>query len=296
MQKYAVIGYPLTHSLSPQIHNFAFEKLNIAAAYEKIEIHPDDLANTIQRLKNSNYSGFNVTIPHKQTVMNFLDKIDDDAKEIGAVNTLVKKGSDWTGFNTDVIGFLTPLIDYKARVKRCLVMGTGGAARAVIYALSKYITPEKITISGRNIKKAQDLSNEFSALFDKVNMNHQALKNVESILSFYDLIINTTPLGTYPEVTQSPLSNLTALTDNTIIYDLVYNPVRTKLWQDTEKTGKNIICINGLEMLIQQAAHAFKLWTNKDMPINDVRNYLSTILKPSPPHPANPFPSSAQKP
>jgi shikimate dehydrogenase len=279
MQKYAVIGYPLTHSLSPQIHNFAFEELNINAVYEKIEIHPDELESKIQQLKSSGYDGFNVTIPHKQTIMNLIDQTDDDAKEVGAVNTLVKKGFNWTGFNTDVIGFLTPLMVYKERVKNCLVLGTGGAARAVIYALLKYIDPELITVSGRNIGKAQDLSNEFSILFDKVNINHQDLKSGESILSSFDLLINTTPLGMYPEVTQSPLPNLTNLRENSIVYDLVYNPLRTKLLNDAGKAGKNIICINGMEMLIQQAAHAFKLWTNRDMPINDVRNYLSTILK-----------------
>ncbi|GAG64311.1 unnamed protein product, partial [marine sediment metagenome] len=113
MKKFAVIGYPLTHSLSPQIHNFAFQKLEIDAIYKKIEISPETFKKEILDLKKSDVDGLNVTIPHKLNIMSFLDEIDPDARIIGAVNTVVRKGNQWIGYNTDVSGFLSPLQRYK---------------------------------------------------------------------------------------------------------------------------------------------------------------------------------------
>jgi len=136
MQKFGVIGYPLTHSLSPQIHNFAFRKLNIEAEYEKIEIEPDNFAESINHLRDRAYSGLNITIPYKLKIMSFLDEIDSDAKAVGAVNTIVKKGNKWIGYNTDVDGFRSPILDLKDRITDCLILGAGGAARAITVELA----------------------------------------------------------------------------------------------------------------------------------------------------------------
>jgi shikimate dehydrogenase len=296
MQKYAVIGYPLTHSLSPQIHNFAFDKLKIDAVYEKIEILPNEFDNKFTQLKKAGYSGFNVTIPHKRSVMSFLGKIDTDAAMIGAVNTIIKEENRWLGYNTDVRGFLLPLNELKERFQHCLVLGTGGAARAVIFALAKYRNPLSITVAGRNLEKAAGLKQEFKRNFNHVDIRHRIFNNLDSILNKFSLVINTTPLGTFPDVDQTPISNLAHLQNNAIVYDLVYNPQKTRFLKDAQKAGSNIKTINGMDMLIQQAAQAFKLWTNHEMPINEVRNYLLNILKPPPPHLANPSPASAQKP
>jgi len=274
MKNFALIGYPLTHSLSPQIHNFAFQKLGIDAIYKKIEISPENFEKEILDLKNSNLDGLNVTIPHKLNIMSFLDEIDQDAKTIGAVNTVVRKENQWIGYNTDVSGFLSPLKRYKNEVTNCLVLGTGGAARAVLYALAKYINPDSIKVAGRPEDKPSVLSDEFGTLFNNIIFHHHSLTKLEPDLSEFNLIVNATPLGTFPAVDQTPLPQMNRLSDKTIVYDLVYNPYKTTFTNDAIKAGKDIIVINGIKMLIQQAASAFKLWTNQEMPVDDVREFI----------------------
>ena len=274
MKKFGIIGYPLTHSLSPQIHNHTFQILEIDAVYEKIEISPESFTKSINELKSGGYSGFNITIPYKLKIMSLLDEIDSDARTIGAVNTIVRKENKWVGYNTDVSGFLTPLLEFKNILLNCLVLGTGGAARAVIFALARYLQPRSITIAGRNLEKAANLSTEFGALFEMIHLGHRSLNGAESILSEFNLIVNSTPLGTFPNIEQTPLLTILNLREQTIVYDLVYNPLETKLLKDARRAGKNIFLINGMEMLLQQAASAFKLWTNEEMPIARVREYI----------------------
>jgi shikimate dehydrogenase len=277
MQKFGVIGYPLTHSLSPQIHNFAFQKLNIDAQYEKLEIAPENFKESVNELKNAGYSGLNITIPYKLKIMSFLDEIDSDAKTIGAVNTIIRKENKWIGYNTDVHGFLSPLVGLKNRIFHCLVLGTGGAARAVIYTLAKYLEPQLITIAGRNPEKASTLSSEFGSLFNKIRFDYKSLAEAETLTSGFNLVVNTTPLGTYPDSDQTPLPGKIKLSEQTIVYDLVYNPMDTKFLKNARRAGKNIILIYGMEMLLQQAARAFKLWTSQDMPVADVREYVLNL-------------------
>jgi len=154
MQKFGVIGYPLAHSLSPQIHNFAFRKLKIDATYEKIEIDPKNFDESINHLRDCGYNGLNITIPYKLKIMSFLDEIDSDAKAVGAVNTIVKKRDKWIGYNTDVNGFLSPIIDLKDRITDCLVLGAGGAARAIVFTLAKYFEANVVTIAGRTMEES----------------------------------------------------------------------------------------------------------------------------------------------
>jgi len=277
MQNFGVIGYPLTHSLSPQIHNFAFQKLGIDAIYKKIEISPEIFKKEILNLKNSDVDGLNVTIPHKLSIISFLDEIDPDARVIGAVNTVVRKGNRWIGYNTDVSGFLSPLQRYKNEVTNCLILGTGGAARAVLFALAEYLNPDSITVVGRPEDKPSVLSTEFGTLFKNIMFYHHSLTKLEPDLSAFNLIVNATPLGTFPVIDQTPLPQLKKLSDKTIVYDLVYNPYKTTFLNDAIKAGKNIIVINGIKMLIQQAASAFKLWTNQEMPVNDVRKHILNL-------------------
>jgi shikimate dehydrogenase len=277
MQKFAVIGYPLTHSLSPQIHNFAFKKLKIDAIYEKIEIAQENFSESVNQLKKAGYSGLNITIPHKLNIRSFIDEVDSDAKTIGAVNTIVIKESKWIGYNTDVHGFLAPIVHLKNIIRDCLVLGTGGAARAVIFTLAKYLEPRSITIVGRNRKKAVNLSEELGSLFKLIHFGTSTFREAESIISRINLIVNSTPLGTFPNTDQTPLPNLGDLSKQSIVYDLVYNPLKTKLLKDAAKVGKDIFLINGMEMFLQQAAGAFKLWTGQDMPVADVREYMLNL-------------------
>jgi shikimate dehydrogenase len=274
MKKFGVIGYPLTHSLSPQIHNYAFQNLHIDATYEKIEIFPADFDKSILRLKQSDLSGFNVTIPFKNQVIDLLDEVDHDATVVGAVNTVVAQGDRWLGYNTDIAGFIFPLRNTGRHFRKCLVLGTGGAARAVIYALGNYYVPGEIMIAGRDIKKAGDLCTHFRSYMNGTTLNHCAIDNVYERLQDFDLIVNVTPLGTFPAIESSVLPDLVNLKEGVVVYDLVYNPIKTKLLQDAEKAGKDVVLLNGMEMLLRQAAYSFKIWTGEEMPIDRVRNTI----------------------
>ncbi len=278
MKKFGVIGYPLTHSLSPQIHNFAFQNLHIDATYEKIEIFPADFDQSILRLKQSDLSGFNVTIPFKNQVIGLLDEVDQDAAVVGAVNTVVAQGNRWLGYNTDIAGFIFPLQNIGRQYKKCLILGTGGAARAVIYALGKYAVPEEIMIAGRDIKKAEDLSIHFRPLINDTILKHCAINKVYEQLQDFDLIVNVTPLGTFPAVEGSVLPDLVNLREGVVVYDLVYNPIKTRLLRDAEKAGKDVVLLNGLEMLLRQAAYSFKIWTTEDMPIDRIRENIISVF------------------
>jgi shikimate dehydrogenase len=281
MQKYGVIGYPLTHSLSPQIHNCAFKKLKIDAVYEKIEIAPENFTESIGQLKSAGYCGLNITIPYKLQIMSFLDEIDSDAKVVGAVNTIVKKGDKWIGYNTDVDGFRSPILDLQNRITDCLILGAGGAARAVIFTLAKYFESQVFTIAGRTMEESVSLYSELGPLFNTVQFNLTTLTDPELTINRFNIIVNATPLGTFPNIDQTPLANLSNLSEQAIVYDLVYNPLETKFLKDAKQAGKNIYLINGMEMLLQQAASAFKLWTGKEMPVDEVRKHILSIQNPA---------------
>ena len=158
MKQYGVIGYPLKHSLSPLIHNYAIQKLHIDASYQKLELQPEHFERSIAELKKSEISGFNVTIPFKELIIPFVDDIDADATALGAVNTIIVTGGRWQACNTDVAGFIAPLKVLNRTFTRCLVLGAGGAARAVIFALGHYSKPEEITIAARDKDKSLRLS------------------------------------------------------------------------------------------------------------------------------------------
>jgi shikimate dehydrogenase len=279
MKKFGVIGFPLSHSLSPQIHNTAFQALAIDAVYEKYEIAPADFDSAIRQFKRQEYGGFNVTIPHKSRILTYMDEIDTDAAAVGAMNTVVITRNRWCGFNTDIAGFLSPLLEMKRPIGRSLVLGTGGAARAVIFALMKYINPGQIVIAGRNAAKATILCNTFRKSNSEIELLPQLLADAASQTDKFDLIINTTPVGTNPDKDRTPLPGLIKLKKNAIVYDLVYNPSKSRLLQEAEKAGEGVTLINGLEMLLQQAARSFYLWTGKEMPLTPVRQSLLKALK-----------------
>jgi shikimate dehydrogenase len=279
MKKFAVIGYPLSHSLSPQMHNTAFRVLNMDAHYEKLEIAPDSFDETIRRFKEDTYSGFNVTIPHKTRILDYMDEVDSDAAAVGAMNTVVIGDGHWTGYNTDIAGFTAPLAERKAEIKRVLILGNGGAARAVIYALIKYISADHISVAGRDLSKPAQLCEHFRPSALATLLQPLQFTAAEKETDGYDLIVNTTPLGMAPRITGTPLPGLKKLKKNSIVYDLIYNPAKTRLLMEAEKAGKDIVTINGLEMLLQQAAHSFRLWTGQEMPLAPVRQSLLTALK-----------------
>ncbi len=258
-----LIGYPLGHSLSPKIHTAALKACELEGDYSLFPIAPEDkqgLKDLLARVRAGEVHGLNVTIPHKQNVIGFMDELTQTAKSIGAVNTIYMRDDKLIGDNTDAPGFLSDL----KRVSNssfiiphsALVLGAGGSARAVVYALLN--DGWNVTIAARRIEQAQKLADSFT--------NYQLpITNLADFpLSNFHLLVNTTPLGMTPNTETSPLPENTALSKNTFVYDLVYNPRETKLVRDARAQGLN--ASTGLGMLIEQAALAFEKWTGHNPP------------------------------
>jgi shikimate dehydrogenase len=259
MIKLGLIGYPVSHSLSPKIQNAALEACGLDGDYSLYPIHPDDhqgLKDLLARVRSGEFTGFNVTIPHKQNVIPLLDELTPTAKSIGAVNVIYLRNEKLIGDNTDAPGFLADLKKFIGNQesgvgKLALVLGAGGSARSVVYALQK--DNWKVTIAARRMEQACELADQFDGA-NAIELNLQTFQ-----LSNLQLMVNTTPLGMTLNVDQSPLPENAVLSSRTMIYDLVYNPRETKLVRDARAQGLH--ATTGLGMLIEQAALGFQLWT-----------------------------------
>ncbi|MBK9925403.1 MAG: shikimate dehydrogenase [Anaerolineales bacterium] len=265
--KLGLIGYPLGHSLSPKIHTAALKACGLNGDYSLFPIHPDDkqgLKDLLDRVRSGEIHGLNVTIPHKQNVIEFMDELTSTSQAIGAVNTIYLRDSKLIGDNTDAPGFLSDLkknFDFSSIIHHpsVLVLGAGGSARAVVYALLN--DNWNVTIAARRTEQAHDLAQSFTDhqlhIKNLTDLQPSTLRQAQD--SAFDLIVNTTPLGMAPNVDQSPLPESLSLSLNTFIYDLVYNPRETKLVRDARSQG--LQATTGLGMLIEQAALAFETWT-----------------------------------
>ncbi|OQY90088.1 MAG: shikimate dehydrogenase [Anaerolineae bacterium UTCFX1] len=260
-----LIGFPLSHSLSPIIHNAALRSFNLGGDYSLFPIASDDkqgLKNLLTRLRAGELHGLNVTIPHKQNVIELLDELTPTAKSIGAVNTIYLQDSKLIGDNTDAAGFLLDLNKFLGNQssienrKSAIVLGAGGSARAIVYALLN--DGWNVTISARRIEQARQLATSFT----QYSVRIMSLADL-SLSTFY-LIVNTTPLGMTPNVNDSPLPNDVSLKPDMPVYDLVYNPRETKLVRDARAQG--LTATTGLGMLIEQAALSFEIWTGHNPP------------------------------
>ncbi len=258
--KLGLIGYPLSHSLSPQIHTTALQSCGLKGDYSLFPIPPEDkqgLEDLLSRIRSGEIHGLNVTIPHKQNVIPFLDELTHTAAAIGAVNTIYLRNDKLVGDNTDAPGFLADvkrLIDSAAFnfQPSALVLGAGGSARAVVYALLS--DGWRVILVARRAEQANELARQFEEV-NIMEFNFQELQRWNP-----QLIVNTTPLGMTPNYDQSPWPENLSFPTNAVIYDLVYNPRETKLVRDAQVQGLN--ATTGLGMLIEQAALAFEIWTN----------------------------------
>jgi len=261
--KLGLIGYPLGHSLSPKIHAAALKACGLDGDYSLFPIAPDDkqgLKDLLARVRSGEIHGLNVTIPHKQNVIELMDELTPTAQAIGAVNTIYLRNNKLIGDNTDAPGFLSDLkrVTNSSFITHhsALVLGAGGSARAIVYALVN--DGWKVTISSRRIEQAQELASQFGDA-ESIEMNLSTFKP-----SNLQLIVNTTPLGMTPNTNQSPLPEKLSLPSNAFVYDLVYNPRETKLVKDARSQG--LQATTGLGMLIEQAALAFEKWTGCNPP------------------------------
>lgn len=267
-----VIGYPVGHSLSPVMHNAAIANLGLDYVYLPLPIAPQDLEVAIAGLAAVGVVGFSVTIPHKQAIMPLLSDITPLAAAIGAVNTVSRKNDRWIGTNTDITGFIHPLqTTYQQdwSQKSAVILGNGGAARAVVAGCHQLGFAE-IHVVGRNQDKLQEFRQSWAHLPIGDNLQVHTWDKLTQLIPQANLLVNTTPIGMYPHVDESPVSadDMANLQLGAISYDLIYIPQPTKFLQYAQKQGA--IAIDGLEMLVQQGAAALKIWLQQDTVPEDV--------------------------
>ncbi len=265
---FAVIGDPIDHSLSPNIHSAAFRELNLDCSYLAYRIPKGELEEGIEGLKKIKIEGFNVTIPHKVEMMKFLEKIDESCSLIGAVNTVVNTNGVLKGYNTDMDGFLDPFKKKNLKIldSKVLLLGAGGAARAIVAGFAKEKTMS-ITIANRTLENAKKLS-EF-AKKNGLDANVIKIDDVGDSTKDYSIIVNATSVGLKNE--SSPIS-LEGINENTIVYDIVYMPMNTDFLKKAKE--KNAIVIFGYEMLLGQAVRAFEIWHGMEAPYNAMKKAL----------------------
>ena len=265
---YAVIGDPIDHSLSPNIHNAAFRHLKLDHTYIAYKIPAGELSAGIEALKAVKITGFNVTIPHKIEMMKFLDEMDTTCKVIGAVNTVLNENGKLKGYNTDMIGFLDPIKKKNLMIKdsRVLLLGAGGAARAIVTAMVKE-KAGKITIVNRTLENANKLA-EFAKKIGG-NVDTVSIQEANKLITDYKFIINSTSIGMRNE--PSPISTENISKDS-IVYDIVYQPINTDLIKKSKENGATIIY--GYEMLLSQAACSFEIWHKTEAPYDVMKKAL----------------------
>ncbi|MFN2257846.1 MAG: shikimate dehydrogenase [Desulfuromonadaceae bacterium] len=263
-QVYAILGWPVAHSLSPLMQNAAFAATGIDAVYVPFPVREAELANGVTGLRALAICGCNVTVPHKEKIAQYLDCLSPDAQAIGAVNTIVRQGDILEGHNTDAGGFITSLerdLGFTPFESRVLVLGAGGAARACVYALAR-AQAAHICVANRSVARAETICRDFSSLFSATNMTFCGLDaaSIASACLEADLIVNTTSLGMI-DVGADPLpwGNINS---KTLFYDVVYKAGLTPMVASAREHGLH--AVDGLGMLIAQGEQAFRIWTGID--------------------------------
>ncbi|WP_312093300.1 shikimate dehydrogenase [Niallia sp.] len=254
-KNYAVIGDPIQHSMSPAMHNDLFQFYGIDAEMKKIHIKKELLESGLIELRDMNIAGFNVTVPHKQAIIPFLDELDPLSKAIGAVNTVVCEKGKWIGYNTDGEGYLRGLLKQLPDLpqRKIIIIGSGGAARGIYFTLAQYGVLQ-IDICNRTLSNAAALKD---ACPYPVNTNIMDFASAEKTLSEYDLIIQTTSIGMSPHIDDTPIQ-LTNLKREALVSDIIYNPLETKILSAAKIKGAKTQ--NGIDMFVYQGALAFEKW------------------------------------
>jgi len=266
MKKCYLLGYPVSHSMSAIMHNAAFKQMELDYQYELINIKPENLEETIANFRVESFGGANVTIPHKVEVMKYLDEVDEEAKRIGAVNTIVTKGDRLKGYNTDGKGAIRTITEAYGPLDGAdvVMLGAGGAARAIGYHLSK--SAGRLRILNRNSERAKQLANYLKSLPEcKASISALPLNdlNLEFCIKDANIIVNATPIGMTPNIKVSPV-DIKLLHSKLLVFDAVYNPPITKLLREAESIGAQIL--PGLRMLVYQGSEAFRMWTGLTPP------------------------------
>lgn len=274
MRTYCVIGDPVSHSLSPAMHNASFKALGLDCIYIAYRVPSDELESSLASLRSIKISGFNVTIPHKTTVIRHMDYVDDMARKAGAVNTVMNFEGKFKGFNTDIQGFIRPLFNRGIDLKgtSVLLFGAGGSARAVVSALSSFSSISNLVIANRTRSK----SIELAGIGEKQGLTCSVaeLDNAKVMAKDFNLIINSTSIGL---LSDESILDSADIDSKSVVYDLVYRPVVTRLLGNAREKGATIIY--GYEMLLEQGALSFEIWTGLKAPIQAMKNALFGIFE-----------------
>ncbi len=275
---FGVIGDPIRHSKSPVMMNRAFRETGINGVYAAFHITTETLPDFIRGVRAMNIRGVNVTIPHKLNVMELLDRIDQGAAAIGAVNTIVNDNGILTGYNTDGIGYVRSLKEETfadLAGKTITVIGAGGACRGIVYTLLQE-KPKKLTIVNRTAEKAEELAQSLSFYCPVgTELDASSTEELATLCTDADIVINTTSVGMHPHTGISPLDSLW-LNPQATVSDLIYNPLQTELLRLAELRGCKTH--NGLGMFIYQGAYAFEYWTGKSAPVQAMRETVMLSL------------------
>ena len=275
-----IIGDPVEHSLSPVMHNAAIANLGLDYIYVPFPVQQGDLETAIAGFSATGVVGFSITIPHKQEIIPLLTEISDDAANIGAVNTVWRTESGWKGTNTDAVGFIAPLKTMSCDWTQMtpVVLGNGGAARAVIAGLSN-LGCSQIHVVGRNPDKLARFYQSWSHAPNITSiLKIHNWDNLSSLIPAADLLVNTTPVGMSPHTEASPVdeSLMQKLNTDAIAYDLIYTPNPTQFLKLAQERG--VTAIDGLEMLVQQGVAALEIWLQQPVPVDVMRDSLKEYL------------------
>lgn len=283
-QIFGIFGCPLAHTLSPAMQEAAFRRAGIRAYYLVFELHKASFRTVMKQLGLTGLAGFNVTVPYKETVIRYLDRISTEARRIGAVNTVYRRGTRWCGTNTDVYGFMHALTregGFKPRGKRALILGAGGASRAVVYGLADAGIAH-IALTDIALNRARQLVRYYRPMFPKTGFETCPIPaaGMKFPVSGYDLVVNATPVGLHPgDPVLIPLSEIPLARPGKkmLFYDLIYYPSETPFLKLARSRGHK--GINGLGMLIHQGARAFECWTGKPAGVQGMKEALLQALR-----------------
>jgi shikimate dehydrogenase len=267
----AVIGDPIEHTLSPSLHNAAFKHLNLDFVFLAFRVTPDHLENAIRGVRALGVRGLNVTMPHKNAVTEFLDEADSAVKFLGAANTILNQGGRLRGFNTDGVGALRALKQNGVELvgKKVLLLGAGGAAKAIAFSLVKEV--DELSILNRDVAKARELVSVLEPCGKNVKGDELTLAQIATALQDADVLINATSAGMSPNVHES-LIRPEWLSPKLCVMDIVYNPVETKLIRDAKAAGAKVV--SGIEMLLYQGAASFEIWMSVPAPVEVMKEAL----------------------
>jgi|YNPMSStandDraft_2_1061718.scaffolds.fasta_scaffold00734_13 shikimate dehydrogenase len=278
--KLGIIGSSLSHSLSPSLFQIVSNYHNINLVYLPFEIAESQLSEAILGLKALNFRGVNVTIPYKEKCFKFCDCLSEEAETIEAVNVLYFSNDKIYGYNTDIFGILESLSPYKEKLvkKNFLIIGAGGAAKSAVYTIIKEFSPFRIYLAVRNENKANEFANYFSKKLNFGNFETLNLNNEKIIDALTDstCIVNCSPVGSFPNNDENPLGHFAIFKSHHIVFDMIYNPLDTKLIKLAKSQG--VVAFSGLKMLTAQAYKAFEIWTGQKFAVDKIEKALRFYL------------------